>query len=183
MRVVFLNGNPHQDMLGFDHYLKRLEELLEKQGHMSRTMVLRDMKLKYCTGCFGCWLKTPGECVGRDDSTGVCREMIQSDLVIFASPVIMGFTSALLKKAHDKMIPLIHPYIGIKQGEFHHRARYKKVPKMGVLLALDSNTDDEDLAIIQEIYRRDSMNFHTSLALFKDTREKAEEVAYAISSL
>ena len=73
------------------------------------------MDVRYCVGCFGCWVKTPGECVSKDGSHDIRREVINSDLVLFASPLIMGFTSALLKKAHDKLIPLIHPYFELVQ--------------------------------------------------------------------
>lgn len=183
MRVLFLNGNPHQETALLDEYILCLKKMLEDKGHHVESLLLRDMNIRYCTGCFGCWIKTPGECVAKDDSAAVCRAFIQSDLVVFASPVMMGFTSALLKKAHDKIIPLIHPYIEVQHGECHHRARYDKYPQMAVLLKLSPDTDEEDLAIISEIYRRDTINFHSSLAFFKDTRETAEEVAYAISNL
>ncbi len=69
-------------------------------------------------------MQTPGECVAKDDSALVCRELVRSDLALFASPVIMGFPSALLKKTGEKLIPLIHPYFAIDRGEVHHRARY-----------------------------------------------------------
>ena len=42
---------------------------------------------------------------------------------------------ALLKRAADQMIPLVHPYIVIEGGEMHHRARYERYPLMGLLLA------------------------------------------------
>jgi len=110
MKITILNGNPDVNNAKFDNYLKNLSDLLESSNHTVTILKLREWDIKYCTGCFGCWVKTPGECVVPDDTRDIRREYIHSDFVLFASPVIMGFTSALLKKAHDKRIPLLHPY-------------------------------------------------------------------------
>ena len=150
---------------------------------MTGIMNLREMAIKYCTGCFSCWVKTPGECVFKDDSHEVCRSYINSDLVVFASPIIMGFTSAVLKKATDKLIPLLHPYIMFVQGECHHYSRYDRYPLMGVILEKGEDTDEEDLRIINDIYHRMAINFKTSCSFIKQTTATIEEVADAINRL
>ena len=71
-------------------------------------------------------MRTPGECAKRDDSEVVCRAVITSDLVVLASPLIMGFTSALLKRGIDQFIPLIHPYIEITRRIWARMARNSK---------------------------------------------------------
>ena len=30
-------------------------------------IIANDGKIKHCIGCFGCWVKTPGACVIRDE--------------------------------------------------------------------------------------------------------------------
>jgi len=184
VRIAILNGNPAADRAGFDDYLKNLSDLLESREHKVNTLRLRDMNLRYCIGCFGCWLKTPGQCSNApDDSNIVCREYINSDLVLFASPIIMGFTSALLKKAHDKLIPLLMPYIETYKSEAHHVSRYDKYPLMALLLEEEDDTDKQDIDIISEIYRRDAMNFKTSFKFTKFTGDRFEEVADAIDNI
>lgn len=183
MKIMILNGNPNAGNIEFDNYLKELSDLLESNNHAVTIFNLREMNIKYCTGCFGCWVKTPGECVVKDSSHGICREYIDSDLVLFASPVIMGFTSALLKKAHDKLIPLIHPYFELVQNEVHHLSRYGRYPLMGLLLAKDEDTDEEDIEIILDIYRRDAINLKTSLCFARLTNDSVEEVANDINHI
>jgi multimeric flavodoxin WrbA len=141
------------------------------------------MSLEYCIGCWGCWVKTPGQCVISDDSGAICREYISSDLVMFTSPIIMGFTSALLKKAHDKLIPLIHPYFERFENEVHHIGRYDKYPLMGLLLEKAQDTDEDDIEIISDIYHRSAINFKTSLCFCGDTDAPVEEVAHEIDRI
>ncbi len=184
MKVALLNGNPEAADSGFDGYLAELTKQLESRGHAATSLQLRDMDIRYCIGCFGCWVKTPGECSNAaDDSRTVRREYINSDLAVFASPVIMGFTSAVLKRAHDRMIGLLLPYGRLYGGETHHDPRYDKYPLMALLLQPEADGDDEDLEIITDIYRRDAINFKSSLVFSKLVTEPVEEVVDAIDRL
>lgn len=184
MNITILNGNPDSSNTGFDSYLTYLSEILGTNGHTITNFTLRDMDIHYCIGCFGCWVKTPGECaVAADDSIEIRKAAINSDLIIQGSPVIMGFTSALLKKVWDKMIPLVMPYIGIYQGESHHLPRYDKYPRLGVLIEPEPDTDNEDIDIIHKLFQRNSINFHTELAFFHSTTDPIEEVANEINGL
>jgi multimeric flavodoxin WrbA len=44
-----------------------------------------------------------------DEIQEISRTTINSDVVLFASPLVMGFVTALRKKNMDRMIPLVHP--------------------------------------------------------------------------
>lgn len=183
MRVTILNGNPSPENTAFDGYLHELVQALETSGHAVVLLTLRDMDISHCTGCWGCWVKTPGECVARDDSTDVCRAAIHADLVLHASPVIMGFYSALLKKTTDKLIPLVHPYVIVAKGEAHHKARYAKYPRLGLLLQREADTDDEDIRIIADIHGRTALNLKSRLAFIRLTDDPVEEVVSEIDRL
>ncbi len=183
MKLLILNGNPVDQPAAFDEYLGKLGGLLESRGHGVTELRLRDLDIKHCLGCFKCWCKTPGECVIRDDSPDICRQYINSDLVIFASPLVMGFTSALLKHAHDRFVPLIMPYIRLLDNEVHHVARYPKYPDMALLVAREDDTDGLDIEIVTEIYRRDAINFMADLHFARTIDEPVEEIADAIDSI
>jgi multimeric flavodoxin WrbA len=184
MRITILNGNPESTNSEFDDYLKKFSEALELQNHRITIFTLRDMDTRYCIGCFGCWIKTPGECSSaNDDSIEIRRNVINSELIIFASPIIMGFTSALLKRVHDKFLPLVLPYTGLYHEESHHHPRYDSYPAMGLIIQPASDTDEEDIDIITDIYRRDSLNFHTDLVFTGLTTDSIEKVANEINGL
>jgi multimeric flavodoxin WrbA len=181
MKITVLNGNPNEDDTRFDDYLRRLSDLLESAGHTVTLLRLRDMDVKYCTGCFDCWVKTPGQCKVNDDSHDICRRYMGSGFVLFASPVLMGFTSALLKKANDKLLPLILYHMEFVDNELHHVARYDKYPSTGLLLQRSDDTDDEDIRIMSDIYMRNAINLKASLRFTRTVDDPVEEVANEIS--
>ncbi len=176
MRIVILNGEP-DPASAFDTYLSTLTNRLAASGHTATKLDLAALDLKGCSGCFGCWVKTPGECVKRDDSATVCRAAINADLLLLASPMKMGFTTALLKRAADQMIPLIHPYFVVEGGEVHHRARYAHYPEFGLLLGADADTDAEDIEITTTMWSRMARNMKSRLAFTAVANRSAEEVA------
>lgn len=183
MKILILDGQPSADAEGYNRYILDLSEQLGQKGHEVKNLTLRDLDIRFCTGCWSCWWGTPGECVFKDESHTVCREYINSDFILFASPMIMGFPSALLKKTLDKLIPLLHPYIDIRQGESRHRRRYDVYPKDGLLLEKTNGTDDEDIEITENIFKRFSLNFVTELALTAQMSQSYQEVCDAIDRI
>ena len=179
MRITILDGSPDAGALA--KYLRDVEANLEKRTHEVKLMTLRDMDIKYCTGCWSCWWKTPGECAFKDDSHDVCAAVVNSDFVLMASPMVMGCFSALLKKTQDKLIPLIHPYLALVNGEVHHRKRYDTYPWWGYVFECASDTDDEDLRIVTDLARRWTINARSRLEFAKTTSTPAQETADAIS--
>jgi multimeric flavodoxin WrbA len=180
MRITILNGEP-EPASEFQGYLAEVASRLTVAGHVVTTLDLRELDLKGCSGCFGCWVKTPGECAKRDDSARVCRAAIGSDLLLLASPMTMGFTTALLKRAADQMVPLIHPYFVIEGGEVHHLARYAHYPKLGLLLSAGSDSDAEDVEITTAMWTRMARNMKTRMAFTAVSNRSAEEVANEIA--
>ena len=182
MRITIVNGEPeaHSD---FDRYVEKVAESLSREGNTVRQFDLRDMDIRGCTGCWGCWVKTPGECVHSDDSAEVRRAVVNSDLALLAAPMRMGFTSALLKRMADKLIPLVHPYITIEGGEMHHYKRYDHYQLMGLLMGADNDTDAEDIEITIDIWSRMARNMKTRLAFAAVADRPAEEVARELTAV
>ena len=62
MKICILNGNPGSSRNGLDCYLKELSAALEAEKHSVVQFALKDLTIKYCTGCFGCWVDTRRVC-------------------------------------------------------------------------------------------------------------------------
>lgn len=172
MNIVILDGD--KDCDEFSILLNEtIEEL--KKNHNIVLFSLNEMNLHYCTGCFACWCKTPGECAIKDDAAKIFKSYINADFVIFASPIIAGFTSSLLKKITDRLIVLLHPYAELINNETHHKKRYDHYPDFGVLVTKEKETDKEDIEIISDIYSRFAINFHCSMRFLKILEESDKE--------
>jgi multimeric flavodoxin WrbA len=180
MRITILNGEPDAGS-AFELYLRELSGGLDTLDHTVAVLDLRQLDLKGCSGCWGCWVKTPGQCVKRDDSAKVCQAAINTDLLLLASPVTMGFTTALLKRALDQMIALVHPYVLVDAGEMHHRPRYAHYPDFGLLLGVGSDTDAEDIEITTAIWKRTARNLKSRLVFAAVADRTAREVANEIA--
>lgn len=154
-----LNGNEGQA------FKDNLDKIITKNDELTgyKCFNLNKMKIKYCCGCWSCWFKTPGKCSQEDEMPQLLRSIIHSDLTLFISPIKMGFVSADIKKITDKLIPLVHPYIEIVNGECHHMKRYQKYPKLGLIL-VDKERNQESYRIISNIYQRFAINLRTDLA-------------------
>ncbi len=182
MKITILNGDIHPEKMIFSEYIQQLVKKLESEKHDVNIFNIISMNLLYCKGCWSCWWKTPGKCDIRDDGAQIFKSVINSDFIIFASPLIAGFTSSALKKITDRFVCLLHPYIQLKEGESHHRKRYEKYPDFGLLLEKEPDTDEQDIEIVKNIYERFSLNFHNQMRFchFTETN-KPEEIIYEIS--
>ncbi len=178
MKALILNSFSGDSAMNSS--LQNLKSQLSGQGVETGELILRDMKYSPCRGCFNCWVKTPGLCVFKDDGDILCREVLHSDIIILASPVLMGYPSAMIKNALDRIIPLVHPYLEDLDGEVHHMKRYEKLPVMGLLLEKTGDTDDEDITIITDIFQRAALNLQSSLKFVKLTTTSSEELVNEI---
>jgi multimeric flavodoxin WrbA len=138
-----------------------LVDFLRINDHEADVMVLRNEKMASCLGCFGCWLKTPCECVIKDAASDLPRKAIQSDLVFLLTPVTFGMYSSELKKALDRLpCPILMPFFEKIDGEIHHVNRYDKYPTL-VAIGVLPNCDDESEKTFATLVTRNGINLHT----------------------
>jgi multimeric flavodoxin WrbA len=180
MNIAVLNANPK--VSPFDGYLNDLQASLESDGHRVTVIPLRERTIRFCAGCFACWVKTPGECAIPDDGPEFRRAVIRSDFTLLASPLRMGFPSALLKKTIDRLLPLLHPYFEPVHAEAHHRRRYDRYPRLGLLLEKEPDTDGRDLSIVSDIFRRAALDLKSALDFALTTEIHPTELARRIAS-
>lgn len=132
------------------HLKERSFEIEEKQ--------LGREELAYCMGCFGCWIKKPGECVINDSMTEINRAFMTSDIVFYLSPVVFGQFSANIKNAVDRWLPNILPFFEIRpDGSTMHPPRYKSYPKT-VMIGYGDALTEEDARLFSDITKKHRRN-------------------------
>lgn len=89
------------------------------------------MNIKPCTGCFTCWMKTPGVCVQQDDMAEILKWFEVADVIILACPLyVFGFT-AQIKTVLDRIIPNVECYISSNEkGLSYHKRHHPKEQKL-----------------------------------------------------
>jgi len=132
MKAVIFNGASEEDPV-INAVETSLINLLTANGWEIEPIRLREKQIAGCLGCFGCWVKTPGICVIDDYGREATKKAFQSDLLVWLTPIKFGGYSSELKKALDRMIPILLPYFDLYKGQIHHQMRYDKYPKLVVI--------------------------------------------------
>ena len=157
-KVVILDGTGNGDDFLASPF-SVLTDLLNRDNADVKCYQLKELNLAHCTGCFGCWVKTPGICVASDEGREIIQTVIRSDMTIFFTPVTFGGYSSVLKIIVDRFIPLILPFFGQYHGETHHTPRYSHYPRLvGIgVRHHDSRNEDE---LFKSLVGRNAINFH-----------------------
>lgn len=135
-----------------------------------------EKKEKHCIGCFGCWIKTPGECVIKDgiDRTGC--DMGKCEELIMISECLYGGFSAFVKKVQDRAISYVRGDFDIVNGEMRHRRRYNNRIKITAYFYGDGITEEEKRTA-ENIVRANAKNFYATVEkviFLKSYKELAE---------
>lgn len=109
---------------------------------------LSSLKIQNCIGCFGCWTKTPGKCVIRDDAIEVYPYIAKSDTLLYISHIKYGSYDTVMKTMLERCIPVQQAFIRLLKGETHHIQR-DVIPKRATILAYGDICDAE-----KEIFKR-----------------------------
>lgn len=90
------------------------------------TVVSDTGTIRPCTGCFGCWNRTPGECVIRDGYENMGELIHRADRVTVISRYTFGGFSGFVKNVFDRCLGYVLPQFEVVGGETHHKKRYEE---------------------------------------------------------
>ena len=135
-----------------------------------------DEKIKHCIGCFGCWVKTPGECVIKDgfDRTGC--DMGKCEELIMISECLYGGFSEFVKKVQDRAISYVRGDFDIVDNEMRHRRRYSNRVKLSAYFYGDDITEEEKRTA-EGIVKANAKNFYATVekvAFYNNSQEATE---------
>lgn len=121
------------------------DNLTGKGFDIEEIPLMRGM-LAFCMGCFGCWIKSPGECVINDDIARINKAIINSDAVFYLCPIVFGQYSANIKSAIDRWLPNMLPFFVTRpDGSTMHPPRYESYPKQIMIGYGAASMDDAQL--------------------------------------
>jgi len=72
-------------------------------GHSVEKIYLHREKLGYCMGCYAC--RETKKCVQKDKGNEILQKMVESDILVFATPVYFYSVNGQLKTLIDRTLP------------------------------------------------------------------------------
>jgi multimeric flavodoxin WrbA len=110
-RILGVVGSPRRN--GNTHILvSRILEGAREAGAAVEELFLPDLKIRECDGCHACW--EGKECSKKDDMNNIYPRIIESDVIIFGTPVYWFGPTALMKAFLDRFVYFTCPENGAK---------------------------------------------------------------------
>lgn len=157
MKTLILNGFHHE--MG-ERINAALEFQLRSRGWDFESVLLCDQKIGNCAGDFFCWVRKPGMCNTDDDNRILAAKVVQSDLVIYLTPVTFGGYSSDLKRMVDHQIQNISPMFTTVNGEIHHQKRYAQYPHVLTIGWMQEPNEQAEI-IFRNLVHRNSINMYS----------------------
>ena len=114
-KVLILSGSPRKggnsDIL-CDEFLRGAQDA----GHKAEKIRVAEKKVAPCSGCYYCSTHG-GACVHKDDMADILQKMIDTDVIVLASPVYFYSISAQLKAVIDRTVAR---WLEVKDKEFYY---------------------------------------------------------------
>lgn len=134
--------------------------------------------IRHCIGCFGCWVKTPGQCVIHDGCENTGIDMSKCTELILISRCCYGCTSPFVKTVQDRAISYIHPDFLLRKGEMHHKRRYQNVITLSAHFYGEDITDAEKETARNLIYdNADNYDARVGKICFYRSVKELEDIA------
>ncbi len=100
-KILGVVGSPRRD--GNTHLIvSRILKGAKEEGAVVETLLLGDLTIAECDGCHVCW-EGKG-CSKNDDMNDIYQKIIESDVIIFGTPVYWYGPTALMKGFIDRFV-------------------------------------------------------------------------------
>ncbi len=141
--------------------------------------VIKDNKtIKSCTGCFGCWIKTPGKCVIKDGYENIGRLFSEAKKITVITRCTYGCYSPFVKNVLDRSLSYLLPSFEIINKETHHKQRYVNSFAYSVYFYGENITESERKTA-EALVKSNAVNYHCTsfqCGFFSDIKLLGTEV-------
>ena len=164
-------------LIYFDGDAGRKQEIHDKfcQEGDEVVIIADDGTIKQCIGCFGCWVKTPGQCVIKDGYDNLGAMLAKADELIIISYSVYGTFSPFIRNLLDRSLSYCLPdFTKARNNEWHHKIRYDK--SLNVSYRIYGEIDERDKETLLSLMKANVLNFGGTLKRtdFFDTLEEVE---------
>lgn len=165
MKITVLNGSPRKQ--NTSAMVEAFAEGAGAAGHQVEIIQVGKMKIAGCLGCEYCHGKGEGKCIQKDDMEKVIPAYLDSDMIVYASPVYYFGMTAQLTAAIQRVYCIGKPAKAVKAalllsssspnvydgaiGTYKNMLGFMGIDDAGIITAFgDENKSEAKLAEIRE---------------------------------
>ena len=115
-KICILKGSPRKNG-NTNALVKVIVDAFKESGCEVKAFDLYDMDIKPCLACRACqknWKAV--ECVRNDDFMTIADAIMDSDLILLASPIYSWYCTAPMKALLDRLVYAMNMYYGDEKG-------------------------------------------------------------------
>ena len=101
MKITILNGSPRKENTAA--MAEAFKQGAEAAGHEVEILHVGKMKINGCLACEYCHGKGAGKCIQKDDLEKLMPAYLESDMIVFASPIYYFAPTAQLEAAWQRV--------------------------------------------------------------------------------
>ena len=166
MKIAVFNGSPRKE--NTSAMVQAFCEGAKAAGHDVEEYQVGKMKIAGCMGCEYCHTKGEGKCIQKDDMEKVMPAYLESDMIVYASPIYYFGMSAQMMAAIQRVYCIGKPAKATKAalllssasqgvydgaiGTYKAMIAYTGLEDMGIVTASNAEGGpDEKLEQIREL--------------------------------
>jgi multimeric flavodoxin WrbA len=159
MKIIAINGSPRgkksTTYMMVEEFLKGTREC----GWSDQHILLSEMNIHHCMGCFHCW-RTKQGCVFDDDMKKILP--LDCDVLVLASPLYVDNISGMLKNFLDRRVVSANPLI---ESDANGEGVHVKDRSRAKLIAISNcgYSEQSHFEVLRLLFRRMARNFETEL--------------------
>lgn len=136
MNILLINGSPKGTKSNTYRLSKAfIEGIGDVTSAECEELTVKDMDIKSCLGCFGCWKGGNGTCVVKDEMQGVLEKMLWADVTIWSFGLYYFNVPGKMKMLIDRQLPLSLPFMASDSESGGHPSRYDMSGKRHVVIS------------------------------------------------
>ncbi len=112
MKIAIFNGSPRKENTAA--MVEAFAEGARAAGHEVEVCHVGRMNIGGCRGCEYCHGKGEGKCIQKDDMEKIMPAYLESDMIVFASPLYYASLTAQLEAAIQRVYPIGKPARAVK---------------------------------------------------------------------
>ena len=141
------------------------KENILKDNTVETFVVLDNGKMKPCICCYGCWIKTPGQCIIKDGYDNLGELLSKCNQLIIVSQCFYGSFSPFVKNVLDRCIcPYQLPFFEVRNGVTRHPKRYENKINLSVHFYGDITENEKETAkkLADRLFHKRTVSFYNS---------------------